>query len=80
MNGGKVHIADERYRLVSLHEIAWSQIWRVQLRLSLQTIPYDAETLWCEAWNTLGIFSGMGIEKMKRSEKVVSRFNIPNQS
>ena len=69
MKGGNVHIAEERYRLVSRQEIAWSHIWSVQLRLSLHTIPYEAETLWCEAWKTLGIFSGMGIEKIKRSKR-----------
>jgi hypothetical protein len=49
MKGGRVHMAEERYRFVSRHEMAWSQICSVQLRLSLHTMPYDAETLWWEA-------------------------------
>lgn len=45
MKGGRVHIAEERYRFVSRHEMAWSQICNVQFRLILQTMPYEADTL-----------------------------------
>lgn len=43
--GAILHKSEDRYKLVSRQLMAWSQIWSVQPRLTLQTIPYDALTL-----------------------------------
>src|SRR5215471_11805197 len=48
-NGGNLQRAEDKQMLVSRQLIAWSQICRVHFLLILQTTPYDALTLWCEA-------------------------------
>lgn len=66
-NGASKDIADDKNTVTSLQLMQWSQTCSVHWRNNLQRTPYEAPVKWWDAWKTSGIFSGTGIEKMKRS-------------